>query len=287
MATNRVIDAGRLFRKKRKSKGLSTKEISEGIVASSSVNKFEVGKIGLSFFNLSDLLVKMDISLDDFYQEVSDQNPSRYNVNSRYSHFLTEISSVYQTDDFATLEKIAVEEEQAYFHEKSLLNLAKAATVISLIKNFNSDYVYNNALQDDIEDYLMKTDNLNSFYLSVFNNTAALLTTPALISIYEDCLYQRPDDENVLAVMINLVDISYRRKDYQDAKKILGQLEKLISNNQNLLLARFKLTFFKNLLYHSREAAQRNQILIDALRYIGSNNIASSYSEYMKKYPFP
>ncbi len=141
MDKNTVNQAGIVFQKLRKQRHLSTKKLAKGILSVSSVNKFETGKTKLSFFKLGSLLKRMDISLDDYYEQIESET-----LSDTYNHFLNKIEPIYQGNDLLTLKAIAKEETSK--NNEEFINLIKTASLISFIKKIDSNYL--------VEDMIVK-----------------------------------------------------------------------------------------------------------------------------------
>ncbi|OIM73769.1 hypothetical protein ATX90_01060 [Oenococcus oeni] len=58
-------------------------------------------------------------------------------------------------------------------------------------------------------------------------------------------------------------------------------------DDQSDLINRFKQKFFDNLLsLNEKQAEEDNCFLIEFLRLVGSNSLATSYEKYIEKYSF-
>ncbi|EFD89239.1 Rgg/GadR/MutR family transcriptional regulator [Oenococcus oeni] len=286
MDKNTVNQAGIVFQKLRKQRHLSTKKLAKGILSVSSVNKFETGKTKLSFFKLGSLLKRMDISLDDYYEQIESET-----LSDSYNHFLNKIEPIYQGNDLLTLKAIAKEETSK--NNEEFINLIKTASLISFIKKIDSNYLVEDMIVKKISQYLMSVEYWNSFELVILKNCLIILTCPMIKVLAKELIYlsaqlnDRNRSDNFLSAITNMVDILYRREDYQSAKELLFCLEK-ISLNQDQLVIKFKISFMRNLLTLTNQKAKRaNRQLIKSLRSIDSNYLASSYESYMDKYMVP
>ncbi|OIL00271.1 XRE family transcriptional regulator [Oenococcus oeni] len=286
MDKNTVNQAGIVFQKLRKQRHLSTKKLAKEILSVSSVNKFETGKTKLSFFKLGSLLKRMDISLDDYYEQIESET-----LSDSYNHFLNKIEPIYQGNDLLTLKAIAKEETSK--NNEEFINLIKTASLISFIKKIDSNYLVEDMIVKKISQYLMSVEYWNSFELVILKNCLIILTCPMIKVLAKELIYlsaqlnDRNRSDNFLSAITNMVDILYRREDYQSAKELLFCLEK-ISLNQDQLVIKFKISFMRNLLTLTNQKAKRaNRQLIKSLRSIDSNYLASSYESYMDKYMVP
>lgn len=272
--------ASQLFRELRQEHNLSVAQLGSGIVSPSTINKFEAGKSQPSFFNLSKLLKRMAINLDDFYDQVEGNS-----LLTSYRKFLDSFEKVYQENDLPTLKKISQEKTQGYLKQADFDHLIQAATASSLTNGISQENTCDPIVQTAIRDYLMKIKHWNQLEISIFNNCLFLLTDQMIQAITTELLQS---EQVTVTTLINIVDFFYEQQNYQQANKLLVQVQKL-PINQNDLITRFKVQFMTNLLtLNELSARKQNQQLINhTLRSLGSNSLASSFEVYMTKYPFP
>lgn len=272
--------AGRLFRELRQEHNLSVAQLAVGTVSPSTINKFEAGKSQLSFFNLSKLLKRMAINLDDFYDQVETNS-----LLTSYRKFLDSFETVYQANDLPTLKKISQEKTGDYLKQTDFSHLIQAATASSLTKGISQEDTCDPIVQTAIREYFMKIKYWNKLEISIFNNCLFLLTDQMVQTIATELIQS---EQVSVTTLINIVDFFYERQNYQQANKLLAQVQKL-PINQNDLITRFKVQFMTNLLTLNELSArkQNQQLIIHALRSLGSNSLASSFEVYMTKYPFP
>lgn len=83
----------------------------------------------------------MDISLDDYYEQIESET-----LSDSYNHFLNKIEPIYQGNDLLTLKAIAKEETSK--NNEEFINLIKTASLISFIKKIDSNYL--------VEDMIVK-----------------------------------------------------------------------------------------------------------------------------------
>lgn len=272
--------ASQLFRELRQEHNLSVAQLGSGIVSPSTINKFEAGKSQPSFFNLSKLLKRMAINLDDFYDQVEGNS-----LLTSYRKFLDSFEKVYQENDLPTLKKISQEKTEGYLKQADFDHLIQAATASSLTNGISQENTCDPIVQTAIRDYLMKIKHWNQLEISIFNNCLFLLTDQMIQAITTELLQS---EQVTVTTLINIVDFFYEQQNYQQANKLLVQVQKL-PINQNDLITRFKVQFMTNLLtLNELSARKQNQQLINhTLRSLGSNSLASSFEVYMTKYPFP
>ncbi|OLQ37816.1 XRE family transcriptional regulator, partial [Oenococcus oeni] len=207
----------------------------KGILSVSSVNKFETGKTKLSFFKLGSLLKRMDISLDDYYEQIESET-----LSDSYNHFLNKIEPIYQGNDLLTLKAIAKEETSK--NNEEFINLIKTASLISFIKKIDSNYLVEDMIVKKISQYLMSVEYWNSFELVILKNCLIILTCPMIKVLAKELIYLsaqlnvRNRSENLLSASTNMVDILYRRENFLSAKELLFCVERISLNQDQLVI---------------------------------------------------
>ncbi|WP_257610905.1 hypothetical protein, partial [Oenococcus oeni] len=89
---------------------------------------------------------------------------------------------------------------------------------------------------------------------------------------------------NTIAALENDIEITSDRREYELARELLDLLSDFNIPSDELLL-RFKFSFFKNLFFKKQaEAVKLNNQLIETLRLMNSNQLASAYDEYMSTF---
>ncbi|MDN6968483.1 helix-turn-helix domain-containing protein [Oenococcus sp. UCMA 17063] len=277
--------SGRIFKQIRKQRNISISSLSEGIISPSSISKFEEGKTQLSFINLSQLLMRMHVNLDEFYCKTHTGQ-----VDS-YTSFLIRINYLYHSNDLPALKKIASEKISNFKTDKNFDNLIESSSICSLIKEIDSSFQVEIEIKKDLFNYLDKVEHWDFIEFSVFNNCMRIFDNEMIESALKEMLYLNLDNNpknisRIVSTFSNAIDIFYRREDYQKAKLLLGQIEKIV-DDQSDLINRFKQKFFDNLLSLNEQQAQKNNcFLIEFLRTVGSNSLASSYEKYIEEYSF-
>lgn len=284
MASDQTKKAGKIFRQIRKQRHVPVLQLTSGLLSVSSMNKFENGHGKLSFLTLAELSRRMNLQPEYFCQQIYEQEGSAYTI------FLNKIKPIYESNDLPTLKKIAQEKVLEVANHPDFDLIGQLVTLFSLIKGIDQQYSVNEKMVEKVANHLLTVEYWDPFEISLLNNCLILFTSVMIKNLLKEILYSLDGvqaSDRVLSLLCNAVDIFYRRQDYEAARKTLVKCETLFSD-QTKLMIRFKLTFMKNLLSSSRkQAVIDNNKLIESLRMIGSNNLASSYEVYMRKYDFP
>ncbi|USO99860.1 Rgg family transcriptional regulator [Oenococcus oeni] len=100
----------------------------------------------------------------------------------------------------------------------------------------------------------------------------------------EDIFLHNDNLHNTIAALENDIEIISDRREYELARELLDLLSDFNIPSDELLL-RFKFSFFKNLFFKKQaEAVKLNNQLIETLRLMNSNQLASDYDEYMSTF---
>ncbi|MFT8879328.1 MAG: helix-turn-helix domain-containing protein [Oenococcus sp.] len=280
--------AGKLFREIRKGNHISGQELAQGIISYSSLNKFEVGKNHLTFLDLARLLKRMNVDLDSFYEQVASTKEIDLSLRGRYGQFLREVRRDYEANDLSTIETNAKQLQEDFGHDGNVLNLIELTTLAALIKESEGRFHLKETIVEQLEDHFMQLQNWDAFNLSVFNNTAPLASTKMIEVVAKELVYKDqvgPLHSNILTTLTNIVDLLFRKNQQKEAKAMLAKVKHLLGKDEPLLLVRFKVQFLENLFELDIEKGRdKNRILIQQLRDLGADRLASSYEDYLQKY---
>lgn len=273
---------GKSFKILRIDRGYSVNELSKDILSPSSLRKFEEGLVDPSFTKVVMLLDRMHISMNEFIKFSFPQ------YIPEYKSFLAEISESYNEDDVETMKKIYQRENTLLRQRTDFFYLISTSTTAALIKNLDPDFVVDKELIDSLNDYLMKTEFWGDFQISIFGNCSMIIPSKMIYLISREVLSKtrslRSVDYNVhnaIAALENGIEIISDRQEYSVASQLLDLLSDFNIPNEDLTL-RLKFIFFKNLfLKDEHKAFEQNTKLIESLRLMGSNQLASAYDQYM------
>ncbi|MDN6968101.1 hypothetical protein FCS83_05950 [Oenococcus sp. UCMA 17063] len=276
---------GSTFKNLRKENRYKGPDLVKGIMSVSSLTKFEAGKLNLSFIKIVQLLDRMHVSVDEFIQL------AKPGLCQDYQIFVKRIYAAYYHKDLRTLNSILLDEQQKYKKSKNIFHLLLQATAASLIKELNPSFEVEPSIRDGLCDYLMVIENWGNFQISVFSNCLALLNPRLIYSITKEISFKISKLGNIhnnkryaLFAIVKAIEVLTDHGEINCARGLITFLDNIkISEIQQL--TRFKLAFFKNILFDDQQKAiQDNNVLIEALRITGSNRLASSFEEYQENY---
>lgn len=271
---------GQTFRQLRKQRKISIKQLSEAIASTSSLEKIETDKTHVSFLTMTYLLHKMNINVEDFI--------FASNLSSSYSYhdFIKKVDHYYRMNDTRSLAYFL---HQMSSHESNDPSTFLKMTIISAyIKDHDPDYAINPALLVATSDFLMTVEYWGKYEIAIFSNCVLILRTELIMTIANELMLSLLNAQSynthneIFDALINSVEILFRRKHPEAAKKIIKNLESLAIPETNLIV-RLKIKFFDNLLFLApKEAKSANNHLIAFLRLLGANMLASSYEVFIE-----
>lgn len=154
---------GSLFKQIRLDKGLTLKNVSEGIVSIAFLSKFENEKNDTSLSNLLALLQRVKVSPDEFYRLTS-------NYNSTPIHeFITSLTPAFINDDVHLLnQKLDNLDETKYKIDSLFYNHYKI--LLNHFINYINKTPINNNDTDTIISYLIANNNWGSYEIYLYIN---------------------------------------------------------------------------------------------------------------------
>lgn len=276
------MEFGSTFRTLRKNKQISLKNTASGIVSESFLAKFEKGESDISISHFSLLLSRLNISLDDFY----DFDGS----NNNFGELLHRVKTAYQTNTISDL-KLLRDDELAKLTGTSLrFHLYNALMLSGLISELESTP----PCEDDakiIYDYLFNIEFWGVYEIELFGNTTYLLSGAQTAQILRVILkkadryksFEKIEDL-LLSTLLNILVVALDRKDMKLAKIVIEKLENT-DMSETRMFFRSIYTFYVGI--YQCEVGDivtgMNMCtgVIQAMKLVGSNSVASRYQEYL------
>ncbi len=278
-------DFSKSFKTLRLDRGYSINDLADNILSPSALRKFEEGLVDPSFTKVLMLLDKMHLGADEFIKF------SLPNYFPEYKAFLMEVGESYNDNDVKTMKRIYQRESDLFKENSEFFYLISASTVAALIKNLEENFVIERSIIDNLSDYLMKVEIWGDFQILIFGNCSMIIPSKTIYLISKELFHKtkklrsiNDNLHNTIAALENGIEITSDRREYELARELLDLLSDFNIPSDELLL-RFKFSFFKNLFFKKQaEAVKLNHQLIEALRLMNSNQLASAYDEYMSTF---
>ena len=162
-------NVGRVFREMRKSRGYTLKQVSEDIVSTSCLSKFEKGETDISlrsFLSMADRL-NMDIGEIIFKSRES---------SSDFTIFLNEISDFYIQQNAKRLKEIRLEQLALFEATKSPYYKLNTLILLSFLQDLDPNMPVEEADKEYIASALLNINTWSNYEIYLFGNTLNLLT---------------------------------------------------------------------------------------------------------------
>lgn len=285
MLQNNNQKAGQVFRRLRKDHGYSAKTVMANIMSVSLLRKFEEGSCDIVSTKLLALLRRLHISYNEFAFLLQGQQEDEYTA------FLTELSDHYYKNDLKKLETMYHCQAQNYQLTQDPFYLVTQATAAVLIQDLEPSFVIDHALADHLNNYLLATNDWDSFQIATLGNCLPIINSKMIMLILRELdekvhTFEKVADnyERYLSLLANTIETLMNRRLIDQAKSVLHHMQQL-AIPETMSQARIKMTFLANLLENNRQQGiDKNQHLLELLRLSGSPTLAQSYEDYMTSF---
>lgn len=231
-------ELGPLFRVLRKERGFTLKSLSEGIVSFSYLSKFEKGKTQISLNNFTQLVQRMNLTVDEvlYFNQIKTNN---------YRDFFLRISIAHIQQDLTELKK-DLQTELDLYQEKNIKFHQYNATMISaVIKDLEPDFDLPEADVNELADYLLACSFWTTYEISLFGNSLLLFSDELLLVLLDEIKkrianYQvmRKNIRDLIRLLQNGSIIFLRKGKVDQAGKINDYLATVIERNQYFEMTR-------------------------------------------------
>ena len=221
---------GQVFKAMRESRGLTLKQVSEGICSSGNLSKFENDNISIGIVTFYQLIQRLGVTLSEFNHAMND-----YELDD-FKWFLNEIGEYYDNDNVMALRQITNQLEKEIPSTKKLtypkLNYLMAKSLLSQIDN---ETPLTKQDKEDIIGYLLFNNHWGYFELSFFGNTMGVLDVDKLVELTNEMLgraeYYQAITENkslTIQILLNAMQKFVAEDECGTAKKISQEIQNLI-----------------------------------------------------------
>lgn len=145
------VEMGALLKKIRLSKNLTLKELASDYLSVSFLSKFERGESDISLSRFFLLLDKLDVSIEEFYGILSQDNPTHT------EKLLESASKAYYQNDSLSLQKYAGEERHKFELTQDKSFLYNSIMLESFLASVSNKEVDENKVRE-LTDYLFSIE---------------------------------------------------------------------------------------------------------------------------------
>lgn len=222
---------GETFRILRKERGFTLKSVSDKIVSLSYLSKFERGESEITLTNLTRLLERLNITLDEFY------NFNEIKI-SYYVALLTNVADAYARKDLDTLIGYYNQEVERYEQSSNIYDRCNYIMVGSIIRYIDPEFYISQKDIDFYVDYLFKCSYWTTYEVSLFGNGLRLFNEQSLLFLLNDIETKlkrfrviRKNVRDLISLIENACLILLREEYIESAKKLSQFLEEYLAPN--------------------------------------------------------
>ncbi|MDR2661171.1 MAG: hypothetical protein LBC17_03980 [Lactobacillaceae bacterium] len=233
---------GNYFKKIRKRRGFTLKQVSNGIVPPSSISRFENGESDMYFGNVVSALGHMGSSLEELLTELDELNDAYY------------IDSIKLIISEQNVKKLITIKN----HHISMFEVANNPLDAALYKlarihiNHLQNIKINQSDLDDLNDFLFASEDWGEFEYYIFGIIAEFLNTKTLINYSENIFYGEKKfrlssiSDVALSSVLHTIFLLIIRNEITNAKYFLDNIEQ-ITINADILSDRIIYSFYREI----------------------------------------
>lgn len=232
---------GKTFRKIRKQRKITLKELVGSEISYSALATFEREESMLSFEMLALLLKKLQLSLDEFYcLSLITAKETEYDIFSKQA------ANFLHTNNTKQLEKLAEIELQKFIETNLLFHKCNSIICKTVASTLKHNTHISKVEKDFINDYLWQVEIWTKYELSVLNYTLPIIPLKSLRNFINEIWKSIPDDflmDKLHTYKFNVVNsiiaIFIENAYFTDAKKWIKKLRVKLNNSQEF----FQMTY--------------------------------------------
>lgn len=281
-------DYGRTIRKIREEKGYTIQQLSEGILSTSFLSKFERGNSDITVSYFLKILEKLSLSYDEFLFVHNDFNLDNFEV------FFDKAEQAYVSRDLSkliALKGVHLEKWRTTNIAAYRCNTLVLDVLISILKD---EFV--SAEKEAVEflfDYLFKVEVWGYYELRLYSATMFLMQPEMVLTLsetaYAKSIYLRKlskVNQIIIYILLNTLTYLLRHKKYlSECKVFIGYLDE-ISIPEKDLLSRNHLLYLQGI-YEIQKGNQEKGIedvqkAISMFRELGSTGLLIERENYLK-----
>lgn len=220
---------GKTFKMIRESKGLSQKEVAEGVVSVAQLSRFERGISDVTADVLYICLQNLNVTMDEF------QSVYHNFVQPQNTFFQNDISEVYLEKNILKLEKILenckkIEERFSNYKLYKLNTLVVKAILCQCTKQ---EKINKKEIQY-LVDYLFSVEEWGRYELWLFTNSASVMTV-SLLEIFAGEMVKRtqfyqeiPENRKlIIQMLLSVISVCIEKEHFSVVLKLLNYADRL------------------------------------------------------------
>ncbi|MBM6615527.1 helix-turn-helix domain-containing protein [Desemzia sp. RIT804] len=276
---------GQVLRRLREEKGYSLRQISNGILSTSFLSKFERGESNISLSHFIHVIERMNISLDEFVFSANEYKPSELD------QLMSDIATAYQRNNTSKLKNIMNKEHQKW--EEYGLDAYLCNSIMAEAKMLNlQKKEIDKKKREYLANYLFNIELWGNYELVIYANSLTIFPPETVIALSKEVvkktsMYKLVNKNFVqtLAILINTIIVCLETNLLNDALYFILTLENM-HMAEKLFYERTLVVFLKGI-YEikkgNKEIGEEISRKAVAIMYtIGSEDLAISHEEYLE-----
>lgn len=280
---------GETIRKIRLKKGFSQKEVYGDIISKSYAIEFEKGKHQIASNILIQILDKLSMDIDEFLFIANDY---QLNEKNNYNHIY---QSLANKQDISGL-NLLLEDLKKKTGKLNNIRIAEVRSRIRILTHFKKFGTYHAGVvlecdRQVIASYLVDVESWTLHEILLFANTLDFLEDELIFiffkrvsNLLEYYVLLENGREIYCTLLINLLEYTFKKEQYQYTEVLLAQLD-LLSTDYREFFHRTVYKFFEGLLLMKRGEEEKGrkiaERMLETMRYLDQEPLAKMFSHLM------
>ena len=281
-----TAEMGSLFKKIRRSKKLSLKDVAGDYLSISFLSKFERGDSEISLSRFLLLLSNLDVSIEEFYGILANENPTDT------EKLLERVSKAFYQNNVLALEKYLAEENRRYEQTNNKTYLYNVIMIESFLSSIG-DYDIKQEHIDRMTDYLFAIEQWGKRELIILGNSMPSISTETLKILTKDIIYKTTlfgnSESNYrvrIGILINAISEFLKRSEFDITKAHLDMLLAL-GIPESFLYEKMEYNFLLGTFWLKTGRTDMGKKMIDncleVLRHLGADHLLLSKEKSYKE----
>ncbi|QHW36729.1 helix-turn-helix domain-containing protein [Staphylococcus ursi] len=277
---------GKTFRKIRKSRGVKLKDISKMGVSVSQLSRFEKGETNLTISKFILILNEIMIPLDEFMNEAHDLRNN--SLNERFEH----LNCFIIENDISCMKQLLLEEIKKNTHRSRFYQLNLILIKIRL-QVLTGELYYTKEDLANLIDYLFSTEYWGYYELHLFTNTLDVINHETMMLLSREIVSRTESYNKILlhrrmfsAMLLHGYMTCIERGKMKDAYFFEKCIERCVFTETEIY-EKLVFQYAKQFCIYSKSSSEvainEMKKIIEVMRLVESNHIASVYEAHLKR----
>lgn len=275
---------GQIFKNLRTNRHISLKQISNEVVSTSQISRFERGESDLSLRKFLIALDNMNIEVSEFMDAVNNYQ------RTEQIRFMSSLISLEYKRDVDGFEKMREEEERKFKENPDIYRYHLNTILLqSFICKCDSSIPFPQEYIDQVTDYLFTTEDWNIYELILIGNLYLFIDIPLLHKMGQEILKRQyyyceiGSHKNLVTItLLNIWETCLHRDNLEIATFYMEKIQPLMDDETDIY--RRTIYLFLSGLLHYKEGSVLTGIdemknAIQIFEWVGSENLANNYKK--------